>query len=125
MVTNKKAKEATHIQTLLSLAPLPQTAILFLCYNLPKIKKSRYEMIREVIRLQSSDFYLKIPAEYINKTVEFIMFPIDEYEPVTKTKNRQATSIRGSLNKYADSSKIALEDSAWQKSVAAKFGSND
>ena len=37
-------------------------------------------MIREVIRPQSSDFYLKIPAEYINKTVEFIMFPIDEYE---------------------------------------------
>jgi len=53
------------------------------------------------------------------------MFPVDEYEPVAKTKNGQTVSLRGSLKEYADSSKIALEDSAWQKSVAAKFGGND
>jgi hypothetical protein len=82
-------------------------------------------MIREVIRPQSSDFYLKIPVEYINKTVEFIMFPVDEYEPVTKTKNSRTISLKGSLNKYADSSKVALEDSVWQKSVVEKFNGND
>jgi len=82
-------------------------------------------MIREVVRPQSSDFYLKIPAEYINKTVEFIMFPVDECESVAKTKNTRVISLRGSLNQYADSSKVALEDSAWQRSVAAKFGGND
>lgn len=53
------------------------------------------------------------------------MFPVDEYEPVAKAKKGQIASLRGSLNKYTDSSKIALEDSAWQKSVAAKFGGND
>lgn len=78
-------------------------------------------MIREVIKPQNSDFHIKIPTEYINRTVEFIMFPIDEYEEVAKTENKQINSLRGSLSKYADSSKVALEDGAWQASVIDKF----
>ena len=39
-------------------------------------------MIREVIRPQHTSFTIKIPISYINKEIEFIMFPLDEQEKI-------------------------------------------
>lgn len=82
-------------------------------------------MIREVIRPQQRDFHITIPADYINKVVEFIMFPLDEQEVIEKSKTPTKKSLRGVFNRYADESKIALEDKAWQMNVVAKFKNHD
>jgi hypothetical protein len=82
-------------------------------------------MIREVIRPVQSDFHIKIPTEYLNKEVEFIMFPLDENNLIPKVENNSIKSLRGVFSKYADSSKIALEDKAWQMHIMDKFKKHD
>ena len=82
-------------------------------------------MIREVIRPTQNDFHIYIPTEYLNKDVEFIMFPLDEQEYVQKVKTVKQKSLRGIFNIYADDTKIALEDNAWQLSVVNKFKKHD
>ncbi|KIM10300.1 MAG: hypothetical protein KU37_10910 [Sulfuricurvum sp. PC08-66] len=77
-------------------------------------------MIREVITPQSTDFYLKIPQEYLNRPVEFLMFALDE-QSVMPTSSSDIASLAGSLNRYADPTKIALEDGAWEAHVIEKY----
>ncbi len=67
-------------------------------------------MIREVIKPQQNNFTINIPDSYINKDVEFIMFPLDEAKIVKKEKKQDISVLGGSLNKYANPSKIELED---------------
>lgn len=45
-------------------------------------------MIREIIEPKSNKLTIKIPKEYINKKVEFIMFSLDEEEKVTKEEKK-------------------------------------
>jgi len=71
-------------------------------------------MIREVIRPQYTNFTINIPTSYIDREVEFIMFPLDEQEITQNTKKKKRKSLRGVFNQYADNSKISLEDNAWQ-----------
>jgi len=71
-------------------------------------------MIREVIRPQYTNFTINIPTSYIDREVEFIMFPLDEQEITQSIKKKKRKSLRGVFNQYADSSKISLEDNAWQ-----------
>jgi len=40
-------------------------------------------MLREIIRPQENSFTINIPNSYINREVEFIMFPLDN-EDITK-----------------------------------------
>ena len=85
-------------------------------------------MIREIIEPKSNELTIKIPKEYINKKVEFIMFALDEEEKVIKEEkksNKKMNSLRGVFNKYADSQKVALEDKAWELHVMDKFKKND
>ena len=82
-------------------------------------------MIREVIRPTQNDFHIYIPTEYLNKDVEFIMFPLDEQEHVQKVKIVKQKSLRGVFNIYADDTKVTLEDSAWQLSIVNKFKKHD
>jgi len=44
-------------------------------------------MIREVIRPQYNSFTINIPKSYIDREVEFIMFPLDN-EEITKIEDR-------------------------------------
>jgi hypothetical protein len=74
-------------------------------------------MIREVIRPTQNDFHIYIPTEYLNKDVEFIMFPLDEREHVQKVETVKQKSLRGIFNAYAVDAKIVLEENAWQLSV--------
>lgn len=82
-------------------------------------------MIREVIRPTKNDFHIYIPTEYLNKDVEFIMFPLDEQEHIQKAEIVKEKSLRGVFNIYAGDKKVALEDNAWQLSVVNKFKTYD
>jgi len=81
-------------------------------------------MIREVIRPQYTNFTIDIPTSYIDREVEFIMFPLDEKER-QESKEKKKKSLKGVFNQYADGSKIALEESAWQDYTIDKFKKND
>jgi hypothetical protein len=78
-------------------------------------------MIREVVRPKHTNFTINIPTSYINKEVEFIMFPLDEQEPVQEIKRQNISTLGGCLNKYANPSKIDLEDSAWEQHIMDKY----
>jgi hypothetical protein len=78
-------------------------------------------MIREIIRPQHTNITIEIPTSYINKEIEFILFPLDEI-PKTTFKNN---SLKGIFNNYEDSSKILLEDNAWKNHITDKFKNND
>lgn len=82
-------------------------------------------MIREVIRPQYTHFTIKIPTSYIDREIEFIMFPLDEQETIEDIKEKKKKTLRGVFNQYADSSKISLEDSVWQNHIIAKFKQDD
>ena len=82
-------------------------------------------MIREIIRPQYTNYTINIPTSYIDKEVEFIMFPLDEKEITQYSKQKKKKSLKGVFSKYADSSKVALEDSAWQNHITDKFKQND
>ena len=71
-------------------------------------------MIREVIRPQNTSFSINIPTSYIDRELEFIMFPLDEKEITQEIKQKNKKSLRGVFNQYANSSKISLEDNAWK-----------
>jgi len=75
-------------------------------------------MIREVIKPQSTHITINIPKSYINKEIEFIMFEVNENINKNSKKNK---SLRGVFNKYANSSKIDLENSAWKNHIIEKF----
>ncbi len=82
-------------------------------------------MIRKVIRPQYTNITIDIPTSYIDREVEFIIFPLDEQEITQKTQQEKKKSLRGVFNQYADSSKISLENSAWQNHIVDKFRQND
>lgn len=48
-------------------------------------------MVREVIRPQHNNFTINIPSSYINREIEFIMFPLDN-EEITKIKDTSKSS---------------------------------
>jgi len=78
-------------------------------------------MIREVIRPQQNSFTINIPNSYIDREVEFIMFPLDEQEKIKEIKQQDISMLGGVFNKYADSSKIDLEDNAWELHIVDKY----
>ena len=83
-------------------------------------------MIRKVIKPQYTNLTITIPTSYIDKDIELIMFPLDEKEEIQDNRiSKMKKSLRGVFNKYADSSKVALEDNAWQNHIIDKFRQND
>jgi len=78
-------------------------------------------MIREVIRPQYNNFTINIPDSYIDKELEFIMFPLDEQDKVQELKEQNISTLGGSLSKYADPSKMDLENKAWELHIMDKF----
>jgi len=82
-------------------------------------------LVREVIRPQYTNYTIIIPTDYIDREIEFIMFPIDEQKSIQKVEKENAKSLRGIFHHYADNSKIALEDKAWQTSVVKNYKKYD
>ena len=77
-------------------------------------------MIREILRPVSNNFTISIPNEYINKEVEFIMFLLEADKTVQKIE-QDISILAGCLNKYADHSKMDLEDKAWELHIMDKY----
>ncbi len=77
-------------------------------------------MIRELIVPTTNHFQITIPDEYLGRQVEFIMFPLEQNE-IPAIHTQDINTLGGSLNKYADISKIASEDSAWESYVMDKY----
>ena len=50
-------------------------------------------MIREVIRPQNTSFSINIPTSYIDRELEFIMFPLDEKEITQEIKQKNNKSL--------------------------------
>ncbi len=67
-------------------------------------------MIREIVE----------PEDYVGQEIEYIVFPISK-SSTQKIKNNDIESFGGILNKYADPSKIELEDKAWELHIMDKF----
>ena len=78
-------------------------------------------MIREIIRPHQNNFTINIPNSYIDQEIEFIMFPLNEQEEIKQIEQQDISIIGSSLNKYADSSKIDLEDKAWELHIMDKY----
>jgi len=78
-------------------------------------------MIRKIITPKDNNLIIKIPNEYIGKEIEYIVFPINDSK-IEQSKKVDIDSIGGILNKYADISKMELEDKAWELHVLDKFG---
>lgn len=82
-------------------------------------------MIREVIRPQYTNYTITIPTSYIDKDVEFIMFPLEDRELETNVQEQNKKSLKGVFNQYADSSKIVMEENAWQNHILDKYKLDD
>ena len=78
-------------------------------------------MIREILRPNSNNFTISIPNEYVNQKVEFIMFPLEKDESVQEIKQQDISILAGCLNKYANCSKMDLENKAWELHMRKKY----
>jgi len=79
-------------------------------------------MIREIIKPRYENFTIKIRREYINKEVEFIMFLLDENKIIKPNKVKNKIELLGGvLNKYANLSKMKLENKAWEMHIMDKY----
>ena len=77
-------------------------------------------MIREIVRPEDTNLTINIPDDYVGQEIEYIVFPISK-SSTKKVRNNNIESLGGILNKYADPSKIELEDQAWKLHVIDKF----
>lgn len=84
-------------------------------------------MIREIIKPKERHITINIPKSYIGKEIEYIVFPLEKENNISQkqTLNKDIKSLRGSLNKYANLSKIESEGGAWKLHVKKKYAIDD
>jgi len=78
-------------------------------------------MIREIVKPEDTNLTINIPEDYVGQEIEYIVFPISKSSTQKVKNNDDIESLGGILNKYADPSKIELEDKAWELHVLDKF----
>jgi len=80
-------------------------------------------MIREIVRPKDRSITIDIPEDYVGRRVEYIIFPLegDELTSYEKMTAKSISSLRGALQKYADPSKIDLEDRSWELYIQKKY----
>lgn len=82
-------------------------------------------MIREVIRPKHTNITINIPRNYIGREIEYIIFPLEEKENDEAIVHKSEKTLRGVFNQYADKSKLALENTAWQNYIIGEYKEND
>ena len=88
-------------------------------------KNMEFIMIREIIRPEDTSITINIPKEYVGRKIEYIIFPLENEDLLhEKTSQKNISSLKGALHKYADPSKIELEDEAWKLHVKEKYKIN-
>jgi hypothetical protein len=78
-------------------------------------------MIREIVKPENTNLTINIPEDYVGQEIEYIVFPISKSSTKKVINNNDIESLGGILNKYANPSKIELEDKAWELHVMDKF----
>ena len=78
-------------------------------------------MIRKIVRPEDTILTIKIPKDYVGQEIEYIVFPISKSSTPKIKNNNDIEALGGILNKYADPSKIELENKAWELHVMDKF----
>ena len=81
-------------------------------------------MIREIVKPEDTNLIINIPENYVGKEIEYIIFPLDN-ETDDEENFKSISSLKGIFNKYANPSKIELEDKAWKLHVQKKYKIND
>ena len=78
-------------------------------------------MIREIIRPQQNQIILNIPDDYINKEVEFIIFPLEEKNIIQNknTSNSKKSNLTSSL--FGALKNIQLKESDYKKYLEDKY----
>ena len=76
-------------------------------------------MVREVIRPQYTNLTINVPTSYIDRDIEFIMFPLDEQ--VNEDEIKISKSLRGVFSQYANELKIEEEKDAWKQHIVDKY----
>lgn len=65
-----------------------------------------------------------LPENAQQEMIDFYQFIIEKYtkkQNLNPTQNKNIHSLKGVFNQYADTSKTALENSAWQKHLLNKY----
>ena len=78
--------------------------------------------VRKIASGQSISSIIEIPEKWKHKTVEILVFPVDEAPPTETSKALRHKSLLGALKNYANPQKIDSEPSAWHQAVEAKHG---
>jgi len=78
-------------------------------------------MIREIVKPTDTNIIINIPDDYVGQEIEYIVFPISKNSTQKVKNSDDIESLGGILNKYANPSKIEIEDKAWELHVMDKF----
>ena len=78
-------------------------------------------MIREIIKPQQNQIILNIPDDYVNKEVEFILFPLEENNIIQNknTSNSKKSNLTSSL--FGALKNIQLKESDYKKYLEDKY----
>lgn len=71
------------------------------------------EAIRKIQSVENGQIHLQLPEQFWGQDVEIIVLAVQPTAKATTGKN----SLRGSLKRYADPEKMAIEPLAWPNSA--------
>lgn len=75
------------------------------------------EAIRKVVDSNKLSVIMDLPNSMKNRQVEVIILPVAE-----KDKAKTSKSMKGVLNRYADTKLEEQEKGAWEKAMVQKYG---
>ena len=77
-------------------------------------------MLREIIRPQNNNFTINIPNNYIDREIEFIMFPLDNDE-ITKIENRPKSTNNITNNLFGALKNSNIDQSDYKDYLENKY----
>ena len=77
-------------------------------------------MVREVIKPQHNNFTINIPNSYIDREIEFIMFPLDN-EEITKIDNTPKSSKNITNNLFGSLKNSNIDKSDYKDYLETKY----
>ena len=78
-----------------------------------ELKNLNLSILPENAQLEILDFYQFLVKKYVQKTKETPM--------INPIQDKNIHALKGIFSKYADTSKIALENTAWQNHLLNKY----
>ncbi len=79
-------------------------------------------MIREITRVQSTNYTLVIPESYVNRDLEILVFPIDEQTDASKINTINFNTINETAGLLSNSIENPVE---WQRKIRSEWGRDE